>query len=164
MPRLKREILPTSSASRLPNSPAPIPYTTPALPALTPPAAFEPDAPEAPEEVVVGDAAVPVSWIEENAAAALAAAGGDYEAAARATAANGRPVWECYVADLDPADPDADLVAGIEMVGGKPVVSIQKGESPNRTYTIQGAPVPGGPWGEVTEDSHFFRIKASLPE
>ena len=89
--------------------------------------------------------------------------GGDYEAAANATAANGRPVWECYVADLDPADPDDNLVAGIEMVDGKPVVSILKGESPNRSYTVEGAPEPTGPWGEATDESRFFRIRVALP-
>ena len=40
--------------------------------------------------------AIPTSWIEANASAALAAAGGDCEAAATATAANGRPVKASY--------------------------------------------------------------------
>ena len=107
---------------------------------------------------------VPAAWLEAKAASALAATNGDMEEAANATAANGRPVWECYVADLDPEDPESDLVAGIEMVDGKPVVSILKGESPDRTYKTQGAPEPGGPWGEVTEESRFFRVRADLPE
>ena len=107
---------------------------------------------------------VPAAWLEAKAASSLAAASGDMEEAANATAANGRPVWECYVADLDPEDPESDLVAGIEWVDGKPVVSILKGESPDRTYKTQGAPEPGGPWGEVTEESRFFRVKADLPE
>ncbi|MBQ3810286.1 MAG: leucine-rich repeat domain-containing protein [Kiritimatiellae bacterium] len=114
--------------------------------------------------VVVEGVAIPTSWIEANASAALAAAGGDREAAATATAANGRPVWECYVADLDPEDPDDDLVATISMAGGVPEVSILKGGSADRDYAVQGALAPGGPWGERNDNSRFFRVKVSLKE
>lgn len=47
---------------------------------------------------------------------------------------------------------------------GTPEVSILSGESAERVYETQGAPEPGGPWGEVTEESRFFRVKVSLPE
>ena len=113
--------------------------------------------------VVVEGVEIPAAWLDEHAAAAVATAGGDYEAAARATAANGRPVWECYVADLDPEDPDDDLVAAIEMDGGEAHVSILKGEKATRSYEIQGAPAPGGPWGGRDEDSRFFRIRVLRP-
>ena len=113
--------------------------------------------------VEIGDVGIPVTWLETRAASALRAAGGDAAAAALATAANGRPVWECYVADLDPEDPADDLVADIEIVDGKPVVSILKGASPDRAYETQGAPTPDGPWGPVSASSRFFRVKAALP-
>ena len=105
---------------------------------------------------------VPYSWLHRY--EPEADSDSDYEAAAAATAANGRPVWECYVADLDPTDPDDDLVATIEMVDGEPVVSILSGESAERVYETQGAPTPTGPWGAVDENSRFFRVKVSLPE
>ena len=111
--------------------------------------------------VDVDGVAIPKTWISRNAADALAAAGGNYWAAARVKAANGRPVWECYVADLDPEDPDDDLVAGIEMSVGAPRVWILKGESGERNYEIQGAPSPNGPWGERNEYSRFFRIRVA---
>ena len=104
---------------------------------------------------------IPKTWISGNAADALAAADGNYWTAVRAKAANGRPVWECYVADLDPEDPDDDLVAGIEMSDGAPRVWILKGESGKRNYEIQGAPAPNGPWGERDENSRFFRIRVA---
>ena len=51
---------------------------------------------------------VPHVWIDDY-PALLAAQSGDYEAAANATAANGRPVWACYVVGLDPTDPLDDF-------------------------------------------------------
>lgn len=106
---------------------------------------------------------VPYAWLNENATNAVKGAWGGYEAAAKATAANGRPVWECYVADLDPEDEDDDLVADIEMADGRPVVTILKGEKASRDYETQGAPAPGGPWGSPDANSRFFRVKVSLP-
>ena len=104
---------------------------------------------------------VPHSWLAGYGLGDGTSSG--YEAAALAAAANGRPVWACYVADLDPTDEDDDLVANIEMVDGEPEITILKGESADRVYETQGAPAPGGPWGERTGNSRFFRIKASLP-
>ena len=51
---------------------------------------------------------VPHTWID-NYPALLAGHSGDYEAAANATAANGRKVWACYVVGLDPTDPLDDF-------------------------------------------------------
>lgn len=103
---------------------------------------------------------MPYSWLDE-------------EAAANATARNGRTVWECYVADLDPEDEDSDLVAEFAFdENGKPVVSIAEGESANRKYTTQGARSLGGKvqWDDLDEGDdwaaqgyRFFRIKVELP-
>ena len=106
---------------------------------------------------------VPHSWLSDHGLGDGSVDG--YEAAALATAANGRSVWECYVADLDPTNADDDLKVTIAMKpDGTPEVSILSGESPDRVYETQGAPEPGGPWGEVTEESRFFRVKVRLPE
>ena len=97
--------------------------------------------------------------------ALLAAHGGDYEAAALATAANGRPVWQCYVAGLDPTDPDDDLVADIAMVNGEPKISVGgKGEREGRVYTVEGKPDLSSEWGPTNNFSRFFRVKAGLAE
>ena len=92
------------------------------------------------------------------------------EAAAKAAAANGRPVWACYVADLDPADPNADLVADIAVVDGEPQVGVLEGESADRVYTVQGAKKLGGGWSDLVgvddwdaAGFRFFRIKVDLP-
>jgi hypothetical protein len=111
---------------------------------------------------------VPYSWLNLHGLGSGTLAGN--EAAAKADAANGRPVWACYVADLDPTDPDADLVADIEMVDGEPQVSVLKGESPIRVYTVQGAKKFGGGWRDLVAGDdwdaagfRFFRIKVDLP-
>ena len=73
-------------------------------------------------------------------------------------------MWECYVADLDPTKAEDDLKVTIAMKpDGTPEVSILSGESPDRAYETQGAPKPGGPWEEVTEESRFFRVKVRVP-
>lgn len=92
-----------------------------------------------------------------------------------ARAANGRNLWECYVAGLDPNDADDDLVADITFENGVPKVSFAKGEKPSRTYriyatkTLSGLETPV----DVTDvqdlsvepyrDYRFFRISAELP-
>ena len=74
-------------------------------------------------------------------------------------------VWECYVADLDPTDPEDDLKVTIEMKSdGTPEVSILSGESAERVYEKQGTPAPSGPWDIPDESSRFFRVKVSLPK
>ncbi len=122
------------------------------------------DAPSA-SLVCVGDVNIPIAWIANAAPDTLSLAGGDYEAAALATAANGRPVWQCYVAGLDPTDPDDDLVADIAMVNGEPKISVGgKGERDGRVYTVEGKPDLSAEWGPTNNFSRFFRLKAGLAE
>ena len=114
------------------------------------------------EAVFVNGVEIPVSWIEEHAVEALARAGGNREEALRSTAGNGRPVWQCYVAGLEPEETE-DLVVSIAMDGDRPDVSILAGGRTNRVYELQGAPGPGGPWAVPNDDSFFFRMKVDLP-
>ena len=87
-----------------------------------------------------------------------------------AIAANGRKVWECYIADLDPTDPDDDLVAGIDMSGGKVRIYIEKGESPVRYYRIMGRETLNSAPVDVTDQAdnlsstpyRFFHVEVSL--
>ena len=114
---------------------------------------------------------VPLRWLESF-PDLYAASAGDHEAEAVATAANGRPVWECHVADLDPTDPDDDFVVGIEIVDGGPRVYVERGESSNRVYRVHGATTlgSGAQWDDVTgradldeTNYRFFKATVSLP-
>ena len=116
---------------------------------------------------------VPHEWLESVASATLAAVGGDYEAAAAATAANGMGVWECYVAGLDPEDKDAsfkaELVQEKEKWKAKPV----GGEKAGRVYRVEGkrGMADTEEWTDVTdvedveaEGWRFFRVGGELEE
>ena len=113
--------------------------------------------------------AVPEEWMDKNAAAILAANGWDYEAAAKAEAANGMAVWECYLAGLSPMDPVAEFkVKSIEFVDGEPVVKwdpdLNEGETKKeRSYVVEGAETLDGAWGETNAASRFFRVRVGLP-
>ena len=94
-----------------------------------------------------------------------------YATIVNSTAANGRKVWACYVADLDPTDPDDDFVAGIDVSGGKVRVYILKGQSPNRYYRVLGYETLGGEptiqhngldYDYSGSAYRFFRIEVSL--
>lgn len=78
-------------------------------------------------------------------------------------------MWECYVADLDPAS-ETDLTVTVELVDGKPEVRILSGESPARVYTMQGAKTLGGGWDDLEDGAdwdaagyRFFRVKVEVP-
>ena len=51
---------------------------------------------------------VPYAWLDAH-VPGIAHEAEAYEAAAKATAANGRPVWACYALGLDPQDATALL-------------------------------------------------------
>ncbi len=124
----------------------------------------------APEEEATSTG-VPHAWIDANAADILAANGGDHEAAAKAPAANGRPVWECYVAGLSTVN--ADAVFKIKSFsfagGGEPVIEWEPdlnagGTQADRTYVEEGKASMADEWGPRDADSRFFRVRVKLPE
>ena len=120
--------------------------------------------------IEIGDVVVPERWFKK-----FYPSGTMSRTALSATAANGRSVWECYVARLDPTDEDDDLVADITFENGVPKVSIANGEKSNRIYRIYATKGLDGletpldvtnvpdlsvePYG----DDRFFRISAELP-
>ncbi len=64
------------------------------------------------------DVPVPYAWLLTHGTVV----GGDYEAAAHATAANGRKIWTCYALGLDPANPSDDFrITKFWMDGHKPM-------------------------------------------
>ena len=112
---------------------------------------------------------VPCQWLEENASGILAATGGDYEAAAMALAANGLPVWKCYVAGLSTTDAEAQFkVKALSLADGKLKVEWTpdlnaNGTKTNRTYVIQGKQSMDDEWDAHTPSSRFFRVSVQMP-
>lgn len=112
---------------------------------------------------------VPYTWLQENAAKILAENTGDYEATAHAEAANGMPVWKCYLAGLSTTDAQAEFkVQSISFVDGE--VQLEwtpdlndNGTQTNRTYVIQGKQSMDDEWDSQTPSSRFFRVKVQMP-
>ena len=111
---------------------------------------------------------VPHSWLEERAAEILAANGGDYEAAAGAAAANGWPVWKCYLAGVDVTDPAAAFrLKAIAFVDGEPKLEWEPdlnegGTKRERVYTVEGKRTMADEWGEADGESRFFQVKVEM--
>ena len=121
-------------------------------------------------DIVVEGVSIPIAWLDEAAASIVAANGGDFAAAARATAANGaNAVWQCYVAGLDPTNATSRLLATIEMENGEPVVTWtpdlnEGGTKSDRVYTVEGKEKLADPtWGPTNEATRFFRVKVEMP-
>ena len=109
---------------------------------------------------------VPYAWLDREAATILAARGGDYEAAALATAANGEnAVWECYVAGIDPEDATAAFLAKIEIVDGAARISYDPDLGDARIYLVEGKEtLDDETWSSTNGATRFFRVKVSMPE
>ncbi len=95
-------------------------------------------------------------------------AGGDYGATALLEAANGRTVWECYVAGLNPMDATSRFEAMIEMRNGLPCIEWSPNLNTNgivRTYTIYGMTnLTDNAWHSPTnESSRFFKVEVGMP-
>ena len=113
---------------------------------------------------------VPYSYFDNNYPTLLAEHGGDYEAAALATAANGHnKVWECFVAGISPTNETSSFVAKIEMVAGMPIVTWDPDLNTNgvvRTYKVYGKETleAGGEWQYPTNSLHrFFKVTVEMP-
>lgn len=113
---------------------------------------------------------VPYSYFDNDYPTLLAEHGGDYEAAALATAANGHnKVWECYVAGISPTNETAKFAAKIEMKDGAPVVTWEPNLNTNgivRIYKVYGSETleNGGDWQYPTNSLHkFFKVTVEMP-
>ncbi len=125
--------------------------------------------PSRPASVVVEGVDIPVSWLDENAADVIVAAGGDAARAAEAQAANGEnAVWECYVAGIDPTSTTNHFLAQIVVTNGSAAVTwtpdLNEGGTKNeRIYTVEGKTNLGDGWGPTNAASRFFRVKVAMP-
>ena len=130
-----------------------------------------------PGETQAAPVAVPHIWLAEKAEAIWDAAGGDYEAAAMAAAANGRPVWECYVTGVDPTLSNQVFTARLEYdddgnltVKWTPDLN-EEGTRMERVYWVWGKKdIMDEEWTDVTdvedvEDAgwRFFRVEVGMP-
>lgn len=113
---------------------------------------------------------VPYSYFDNDYPTLLAEHGGDYEAAALATAANGHnKVWECFVAGISPTNENSIFSAKIEMVDGAPVVKWEPDLNTNgviRAYKVYGKETleGGGEWQYPTNSLHrFFKVTVEMP-
>ena len=115
------------------------------------------------------DAAVPVEWLgaygcvdEDSTPASLQqvmAQAGD----------NGMPLWQSWVAGLDPWNPDSQLMANIAVVGDNVEVSWTPDLSnaePKRHYTVMGKTnLTDTAWViPVNEEHHFFKVTVTIGE
>ena len=98
-----------------------------------------------------------------------------YEASAKATAANGWKVWECYVVGLDPQKMDVFRISAFPMkADGTPDLenlALEPAQTewnvPDARAVIMGASVLGGEWQRVTDENKaafkFFKVVVELP-
>ena len=101
---------------------------------------------------------VPYAWLDAH-VPGVAHEPEAYEAAAMATAANGRKVWECYVVGLDSQDVTSDFrIASFPMkADGTPDFANVVFDPPQAQWNVPDAPVTWkgaaqleGPWMMVT--------------
>ena len=124
---------------------------------------------------------VPYAWLDAH-VPGIAHETEAYEAAAKATAANGRPVWACYALGLDPQDAASDFrIASFPMkADGTPDFANVAFDPPKAQWNVPDAPVTWkgaatleGPWRTVTEEGgspgtarptmQFFKAVVVLP-
>ena len=115
---------------------------------------------------------VPYAWLDPY----LAKYGkGDYEAAGQAKGANGRALWESYVAGLDPENPTSQFTTSIEMINGRPVVhwipalNGDRVRTGVRVYRVLGKiELSDKGWtpveNETNERYRFFKVTVEMPE
>ena len=114
-------------------------------------------------------ASVPMEFFDNEALPILLANGGDYEAAARATAANNlNAVWECYITGISPTNATETFRTSIALSNGVPCISWQPNLNTNgtvRTYSILGKTnLTDAAWMCPTNAAHrFFKVKVEMP-
>lgn len=118
---------------------------------------------------------VPYTWLDQY-ATALEAHGGNYEALAIDTAANGQPVWLCYLMGVNPMDERAMFKAYFRIEDGQWQIKWtpdlnEAGTKTNRVYHVEGKKeMMDENWEDLTgvedlekEGWRFFRVGVELP-
>ena len=121
-------------------------------------------------------AVIPRAWVRQYGLVPPDASTADYTNAVRQTSANaGIPVWQSYLAGLDPTDPSQTFYAVIEMLSGGAVSVGPNAMREGRVYTAVGSSDLGftntvikaiGAGGRAVFDEFgtngFFRVKVGL--
>lgn len=88
-----------------------------------------------------------------------------YLARVNREAANGRRIWECYEAGLDPTDEKAEFNISFELVDGKPVLKVDPDLGTARIYKFYGSK-DLTTWTEVSagneNDYNFFKVTVEM--
>ena len=89
---------------------------------------------------------------------------GDYGTLAGKRGANGIPVWDSYVAGLDPTDPKSRFRAFITMKEGSPIITWEP-RLRDRVYTVVGKESLNdtADWGRTNSLTRFFKVRVELP-
>ena len=78
---------------------------------------------------------------------------------------NGYTYGECFVAGLDPKDPNAKFIAKIDMIDGLPNVSWEPDLGDERNYIVEGKEnLDDENWLPANDTHKFFRVRTSLPD
>ncbi len=128
-----------------------------------------------PSETQTTGIPVPYAWLDTY-VPGVAHATSAYEASAKATAANGRKVWECYVVGLDPQGTEDFRITSFPMkADGTPDLENIAFAPAKAQWNVQGARavVKGaaaleGPWADVPAGGagaayRFFKVVVELP-
>ena len=127
------------------------------------------------KDIPATDTPVPVPYpeIERNFKTYLDAANGDYEAAALAVGKNGYAIWECYVAGLDPDNPESKFrITDIKFEDGELKITWSPDLKDARKYTEYGRKELGGSerWTNMKEvdsaeknDYKFRKVTVDMP-
>jgi len=97
-------------------------------------------------ELVTTNHSVPLAWLAEHGVTA------DVESAVDLPGANGVPLWQSYVAGLDPNDPNSRFVISVTPDPDGTVVVLQWNTVPDRVYTV---------WQRADLDSEWLPISGA---
>ncbi|MDD2600409.1 MAG: InlB B-repeat-containing protein [Kiritimatiellae bacterium] len=87
-----------------------------------------------------------------------------YEAIASGRGINQRPVWESYVAGLNPTNPLSQFIANIRVSNDIRLILWPPDIYPDRIYTVWGKTnLADTVWGPTNADSRFFKVKVEMP-
>ena len=107
------------------------------------------------------DTPVPYSWLDDYYAASTEA---QYRSIADNDGSNNIPVWQSYVACLNPTSLTSRFTAGITFTNGAPQITCDPYRPDIRDYEVVGGATldNAGSWGATNAASRFFRVKVLL--
>jgi hypothetical protein len=105
---------------------------------------------------------IPFSWL--NLFYSGLSGSNAYEVAASVTGPNSHPVWESYVAGLNPTNPLSRFIASIIISNDAHLVTWTPDLRPDRIYTILGKTnLTDTVWGPTNAASRFFKVNVEMP-